>query len=83
MFEFQQNLTTDEVITKMSAPDMQKKTVTYVMELIATKLADEWIRQHGDSTLKAVGVEELKAELAERINKRLLEMSKPTKNETS
>ena len=74
MIDFHQNLTTDEVIIKMSADDLQKKTITYVMELIAMKLADQWIEKHGETTLKELGVEAMKADIAATIEKRLSEM---------
>jgi len=84
MLEFQQNLTTDEVIIKLSSEDLQKKTITYAMELIAMKLADQWVMKHGEATLKEIGVQEMRADLAATIEKRLAEMAtKNNKNETS
>ena len=84
MLDFRQNLTTDEVIIKLSSDELQKKTITYVMEIIAMKLADQWIEKHGEVTLKEMGIEAMKADIAEKIEMRLAEIAlKKNKNETS
>jgi len=38
------------------------------------KLADQWIEKHGETTLKELGIEAMKADIAATIEKRLSEM---------
>jgi len=74
MLKIQHNPELKEVVVTFQEKELLEKTITYTMELIATRLADEFIMKHGAQTLRDLGVEEMKKEITANIEKRLTEM---------
>lgn len=70
----ERNEYTGEVLVKLTEPELANKTLTYAMEIIATRLADRFIEKHGDTVVHDISVEELKTKLKERIEARLAEI---------
>lgn len=69
-----QNQSNDEIIVKLTSEDMARRLEGAVFDLIAVKLADKYVQEHGDFLLhNIIDVASLKEEVAISIKQRLID----------
>lgn len=74
MLEIQKNNRTDEIIAKLTVEEMGKRMEAAVFDLIAVRLADKYVQEHGDYILhNIIDVAALKEYVTDIIKKRLLD----------
>ena len=62
----------NEIVARISTEDVLKRTEGAVLDLIATKLADKYVQEHGDYLLhNIIDITTLKEEVASLIKARL------------
>ena len=73
MLEIQKNNRTDEILVKLTTEDMRNRLEGAVFDLIATRLADKYVQEHGNFLLhNIIDVAALKEYVTEVIKNRLL-----------
>lgn len=64
----------DEIIVKLTTEEMGKRLESAVFDLIAIRLADKYVQEHGDHLLhNIIDVSALKEEVAVIIKQRLID----------